>query len=206
MPPAPGAPDILRPGGSGAETGDTSLSEAVSTLRKRKWIWILAGVLGLAYGAYKAYTQPKVFVATSIIQVHNGASNAYRVEGSFDETDDSQTRMNSEALILKSETLLYTVAREMDLANNPDFLGAKGPVPHSSIDDPNVRAGVVGALQGNLQVSLIPRTEMMSISYTSPSARLSADIVNQVVNDYILRSFHTPVEQTGVVAGFLPTT
>ena len=95
--------------------------------------------------------------------------------------------MNSEALILKSETLLYTVAREMDLANNPDFLGAKGPVPHRSIDDPNVRAEVVGTLQGNLQVSLIPRTEMMSISYLSPSARLSADIVNQVVNDYILR-------------------
>ena len=203
LPPAPGAPEIHRPGSSGAEPGDTSLSEAVSTLRKRKWILILAVALGLAYGFYKAYTQPKVFVATSIIQVHNGASNAYRVEASFDETDDSQTRMNSEALILKSETLLYTVAREMDLANNPDFLGAKGPVPHSSIDDPNVRANVVGTLQGSLQVSLIPRTEMMSISYTSPSARLSADIVNQVVNDYILRTFHTPVEQTGVVANFL---
>jgi capsular exopolysaccharide synthesis family protein len=192
-----------RPGGAGAETGDTSLAEALRTLRKRIWILILAAALGLAYGFYKAYTQPKIFVATSIIQVHNGASNAYRVEASYDDTDDAQTKMNSEALILKSETLLYTVAREMDLANNPDFLGAKGPVPHRSIDDPNVRASVVGTLQGGLQVALVPRTEMMSISYTSPSARLSADIVNQVVNDYILRTFSTPVLQTGVVAGFL---
>jgi capsular exopolysaccharide synthesis family protein len=111
--------------------------------------------------------------------------------------------MNSEALILKSETLLYTVAREMDLANNPDFLGAKGPVAHRSIDEPEVRAGVVGELKGNLQIALIPRTEMMSISYLSPSARLSAEIVNQVVNDYILRTFSTPVGQTVQVSNFL---
>src|ERR1700722_10732048 len=100
LPPAIGAPDLQRPGGTGAEVGDTSLSETVSTLRKRKWIWILAIVLGLAYGFYKAYTQPKVYVASSIIQVHNGASNAYRVEAAYDFSDDSQTKMNSEALIL----------------------------------------------------------------------------------------------------------
>ena len=203
LPPAIGAPDPQRLGSMGAEAGDTSLSEAVSTLRKRKWILILAVVLGVAYGSYKAFTQPKLYLATSIIQVHNGASNAYRVEASYDFSDDSQTKMNSEALILKSETLLYTVAREMDLANNPDFLGAKGPVAHRSIDEPEVRAGVVGELKGNLQIALIPRTEMMSISYLSPSARLSAEIVNQVVNDYILRTFSTPVGQTVQVSNFL---
>jgi len=203
LPPAIGAPDPQRLGSMGAEAGDTSLSEAVSTLRKRKWIVILAVVLGVAYGSYKAFTQPKLYLATSIIQVHNGASNAYRVEASYDFSDDSQTKMNSEALILKSETLLYTVAREMDLANNPDFLGAKGPVAHRSIDEPEVSAGVVGELKSNLQIALIPRTEMMSISYLSPSARLSAEIVNQVVNDYILRTFSTPVGQTVQVSNFL---
>ncbi|MGA1981440.1 MAG: polysaccharide biosynthesis tyrosine autokinase [Acidobacteriaceae bacterium] len=203
LPPAIGASDPQRPGGMGAEASDTSLSEAVSTLRKRKWILILAMVLGVVYGAYKAATQPKLYQAASIIQVHNGASNAFRVEESYDFSDDTQTKMNSEALILQSDTLLYTVAREMDLANNPDFLGAKGPVPHASIDDSNVRANVVNMLKSNLQVSLIPRTEMMRISYISPSARLSAEIVNQVVKDYILRSFSTPVKQTGHVADFL---
>jgi capsular exopolysaccharide synthesis family protein len=203
LPPALGAPGPQRLGSTGAEAGDTSLSEAVSTLRKRRWILIVAVVLGVAYGSYKAITQPKLFLATSVIQVHNGTSNAYRVEQYLDETDDAQTKMNSEALVLKSETLLYTVAREMDLANNPDFMETKGPPHHNSIDNPSVRADAVSTLQHNLQVSLIPRTEMISISYLSPSARLSADIVNQIVNDYILRTFHTPVEQTGMVSNFL---
>jgi polysaccharide biosynthesis transport protein len=203
LPPASGASDPQRPGGISAEGSDTSLSDAVSTLLKRKWILILATALGLAYGFYKAYTQPKVYLATSIIQVHNGASNAYRLDASDDYSDDSQTKMNTEVMILKSESLLYTVASEMDLANNPDFLGAKGPVPHANLDDPNVRANVVGTLRNTLQVSLVPRTEMMSISYLSPSPRLSALIVNEVVKDYIQRSFDTPVGKTKAVSELL---
>jgi succinoglycan biosynthesis transport protein ExoP len=202
LPPANGTPDPQR-SGIGSEVGDTSLSEAVATLRKRRWILILAAVLGIAYGLYKAYTQPKVFEASSTIQVHNGASNAYKVDSAFDLGDDSQTKMNTEVLILKSQTLLGTVAREMDLANNPDFWGAQGPMPHRSLNDPAVRESVIGALRGSLSVALIPRTELMTISYTSLSAKLSADIVNQVVSDYIQRAFQAPVAQTRMVSDWL---
>ena len=186
-----------------SEGGDTSLSEAVSTLRKRLWVLILAGVLGFSYGLYQVITQPRLYLASSIIQVHNGSSNAYRVEAVYDD-GDSQTRMNSEQLILTSDTLLYTVAREMDLANNPAFLGTASPPAHRlSIDDPNVRAAVVGTLKGDLRVALIPRTEMMTVSYSSLSPKLSADIVNQVVADYVQRAYQMPVHQTDMVSKWL---
>jgi capsular exopolysaccharide synthesis family protein len=201
-PPAIGATDPQRHG-VGTEVADTSLSEAVATLRKRGWVLIVALVLGLSYGFYKAFTQPKVYEASSIIQVHNGASNAYKLEAAYDFSDDSATKMNTEVLILESETLLTTVAREMDLANNPEFIGGPAPNPRRSLDDPHVRAGVVGNLKGNLQVSLIPRTELMRISYTSSSAKLSADIVNRVVEDYIQRAFQLPVLQTKMVSQWL---
>lgn len=201
-PPA-AAPASLRPTGFKPETSETSLSEALTTLRKRKWILILAALLGGGYGAYKAYTQPRIFQATSTIQVHTGAAAEYKLNGG-DEYDDSQTRMNTEVAILKSATLLYTVAKEMNLANNPDFTGAPpGPPTHVSLDDPYVRASIVGALQGNLQVSLVPRTELMQISYTSLSPKLAADIVNKVVYDYIQRSYVTPVQSTNRVSEWL---
>jgi capsular exopolysaccharide synthesis family protein len=193
-----GAPEPQRPG-PGSDVGDTSLSEAVATLRKRRWILILAGALGLVYGFYKAYTQPKVFMASSTVQVHNGASNAYRVDTTDDYEDDSQTRMNTEVFILKSDTLLETVASEMDLVNNPDFWGTTGP-PHLSLDDPNVRANALGTLKSGLQVSLVLHTELIQISYTSPSAKLSADIVNKVVGAYIQRSLDVPASRTQKVS------
>jgi len=174
----------------------------MATLRKRRWILILATALGIGYGSYKSITQPKLYYAESVIQVHNGAANAYKLEQAYDFSDDSQTKMNTEVMILKSDSLLAEVAREMDLANNPAFTGATGPT-HLSLNDPQVHASVVGTLQGTLGVALIPRTEMMKVSYSSLSPKLSADIVNRVVKDYIQRSFHKPVEQTDNVTQWL---
>jgi succinoglycan biosynthesis transport protein ExoP len=199
-PPQTATPDLRHPG-PGPERDDTSLAEALATLRKRLWVLILAGLLGLSYGFYKAYTQPKIYEATSTIQVHNGASAEYKLNGAEDYGGDSQTKMNTEVKILTSDTLLYTVAKEMNLANNPDFFGAAGG--HLSIDDPNVRAAVVGTLQRNLRVTLVPRTELISVGYPSLSPKLAAEIVNRVVTDYIQRGFHTPAESTRRVAEWL---
>jgi succinoglycan biosynthesis transport protein ExoP len=200
-PPVGGAPDPHR-SSMGSDAGDTSLSDAVSTLRKRRWILILAAVLGAAYGSYKAFTQPKVFTATSTIQVHNGSSNAYKLDATSDFGGDSETKMNTEVFILRSDALMEMVAREMNLANNPDFWGTTGPV-HLSMDNPSVRASVIGTLQGSLQVALVPRTELINISYSSLSPKLSADIVNQVVYEYVQRSFQTPANQTAMVSNWL---
>ncbi|HEX3569445.1 MAG TPA: polysaccharide biosynthesis tyrosine autokinase [Acidobacteriaceae bacterium] len=198
----PGAPEPQRRP-VGADTGDASLAEAVATVRKRLWILILAAVLGVIYGAYKAVTQPKLFTATSTVQVHNGSANAYRLENANYYDSDSLTKMNTEVTILQSDTMLTTVARDMNLANNADFLGATGPLPPMSIDDPNVRANVIGVMRGSLQVVLVPRTQLMRISYSSLNAKLSADIVNQLVSAYIQRSFQTPEKQTKMVSDWL---
>jgi polysaccharide biosynthesis transport protein len=200
-PPATGAPEP-QPPVLGSEVGDTSLSEAVATLRKRLWVLIVAALLGASYGAYKAFTQPKVYDATSTIQVHNGASNEYRLDAASDYSDDSQTKMNTEVFILQSDTLLARVADEMDLANNPDFSGPAGP-GRRSLSDPEVRFNVVNELRGGLQVSLVPRTELIHITYSSLSAKLSAAIANQVVTDYIQLSYETPANQTRNVSQWL---
>jgi succinoglycan biosynthesis transport protein ExoP len=190
--------------GSSSNVSETSLSEALRTLRKRLWLLILAVVLGASYGSYKALTQPKLYEATSTIQVQNGSSAQYRLEQSFDYSDDSQTRMNTEVLILKSDTLLTSVATQMDLANNPDFSGPPGPT-RRSMSDPRVHAAVIGALQGGLSVTVIPHTEMMQISFSSLSPKLSADIVNRVVLEYVQRAFKAPVERTNNVSDWLST-
>ena len=113
--------------------------------------------------------------------------------------------MNTELLILKSNTLLTTVAQELDLANNPDFNGATGPMQHRSLSDPLIRENVIGTLSAGLDVALIPRTEMMKVSYTSLSAKLSADIVNQVIDAYIQQAFNVPYTRTKMVSSWLST-
>lgn len=184
---------------------DNTLSEALLTLKKRRWIVIVAMLLGLIYGVYKAKTQPKLYSAFGQIQVRSGSSNEFRLDAAQAITGgtDTASKMLTEIQILKSDSLMLTVAREMDLANNPTFLEAKGSIAHRSLDDPAVRQATVGRLQTNLHVVLVPKTEIINISYSSLDAKLAADIVNKVISSYIQRSYETRFASTQRVSQWL---
>ena len=174
---------------------ETTLSDALLTLRKRKWIVVVAALLGLAYGLYKAQTQPHLYEAYARVQVRSGSSNEFRVSPTG-AADDPLLRMQNEIVILESDTLLLTVAREMNLPNNPDFLetGVKGPA--LSLEAPSVRQETLSRLSGRLSIALVPKTEIMRISYRSLDPKFAAAIVNKIVGDYIQRSFETRYAST----------
>jgi capsular exopolysaccharide synthesis family protein len=202
QPPVTGAPETTQAGFSATVT-DTTLSEALITLRKRRWILIIAVLLGLLYGIWKAETQPRVYEAFGRIQVRSGSSNEYRVSAVPGYSNDTASKMMTEIAILQSDSLMLTVAREMDLANNPAFLNAKGSVPHASLDDAMVRQSTVHRLQSNMHIVLVPKTDIIRISYNSLNSKLAADIVNKVMSTYIQRSYETRFASTQRVSQWL---
>ncbi len=205
QPPLGGVPETSQNRFSTTVT-DTTLSEALIVLRKRRWVLIVAVLLGLAYGIFKAESQPRLYDAYGRIQVRAGSSNEYRVSAVGDYTGDTSTKLLTEIEILKSDSLMLRVCREMDLSNNADFLERKGPVPHTSLDDGETRQDTVHRLQSNLHVTLVPKTDIIRISYSSLNPKMSADIVNQVISDYIQRSYQTRFESTRRVSDFLSST
>jgi polysaccharide biosynthesis transport protein len=182
---------------------DTTLSEAIITLRKRRWVLIIAVLLGMAYGIFRAVSQPKLYEAYGRIQVRSGSSNEYRVSAITGSSSDASSKMLTEVAILQSDSLMLTVARDMDLANNAEFLTVKGPVPHVNLDDPDVRQKTVHRLQSNLHITQVPKTDIIRLSCDSMSGKLSADIVNKVIAAYIQRSYATRFESTQRVSQWL---
>ncbi len=205
QPPSVGVPDTSQNRFSTTVT-DTTLSEALIVLRKRRWVLIIAVLLGLAYGIFKAESQPKLYDSYGRIQVRSGSSNEYRVSTVGEYGGDASTRLLTELEILKSDSLMLRVCREMDLSNNADFLERKGPVPHTSLDDGETRQDTVHRLQSNLHVTLVPKTDIIRIDYSSLNPKLSADIVNRVISDYIQRSYQTRFESSQHVSDFLSGT
>jgi succinoglycan biosynthesis transport protein ExoP len=198
-------PEKNRPGFS-TTVADTTLSEAIVTLRNRRWVLIVAVLLGLAYGIYKAESQPKLFESYGRIQVRSGSSNEYKVNAAQELDSDSSTKLMTEIEILKSDSLALKVAREMDLSNNAEFLEEKGSIQHTSLDNPDVRQATIHRLLSNLQVNLVPKTEIIRISYSSLSAKLAADIVNKVIAAYIQRSYETRFASQQRVSDWLSST
>ncbi|WP_229668596.1 GumC family protein [Edaphobacter acidisoli] len=144
-----------------------------------------------------------MFASFGRIQVRSGASNEYRLSAVQGFNTDTTTKMMTEIEILKSDSLMLTVARDMDLANNPAFLEKKGPVPHVSLDDPAVRQATIHRLQSFLQVTLVPKTDIISIGYSSLDPKLSADIANKVISTYIQRSYETRFASTQRVSEWM---
>ena len=205
QPPLVGVPETNQTGFSTTVT-DTTLSEALIVLRKRRWVLIICTLLGLAYGVFTAESQPKLYDAYGRIQVRSGSSNEYRVSAVPGYGGDASSKLMTEIEILKSDSLLLKVCREMDLSNNADFLERKGPVPHTTLDDGETRQTTVHRLQSNLHVALVPKTDIIRISYSSLNPKLSADIVNTVIRDYMHRSYQVRFESSRQVSDFLSGT
>jgi len=202
-PPTGGASETTPPAFSTAVT-DSTLSETLVTLRKRKRVLLAFVLLGLIYGIYAAETQPRIYEAFGRIQVRSGSSNEYKVSAVQSLTGgDSGQRMLTEVAILQSDSLMLTVARAMDLANNPDFLGGPAPKPRASLDDPGVRQRIVHQLLVGLKISQVQKTEIIRISYQSLSPKLAADIVNKVITAYIQRSYETRFSSSQRVSNWL---
>jgi capsular exopolysaccharide synthesis family protein len=195
-----GTPDSPTTSFSTAVT-DTTLSETLITLRKRRWVLIACVLASLIYGVYSAETQPRIFEAFGRIQVRSGSSNEYRVNAVQSTVEGS--KMQTEVAILQSDTLMLTVAREMDLANNPEFLGRPAPSPRASIDNPQVRQSTLHRLQSNLRIAQVPKTDIIRIGFDSLSPKLASDIVNKVISAYVQRSFETRFDSTRRVSNWL---
>ncbi len=194
--------DTLAPGiAADGPRADTTLSDTFLVIRKRKWLILLAGLLGFAYGYYKASQQPRLFIAYGDIEIRSGTASEYRVNNAplAEDTYDIPTQTT----ILKSDNLLLTVARDLDLPNNPDFIGAIGPVPHRSLDDPSVREQMLGALQADIAIAPVPHTDIVRITCSTLNGKLSADIVNKLIREYKQYSFQSRYDASKDVSNWL---
>jgi succinoglycan biosynthesis transport protein ExoP len=185
-------PNFQAGGGWVTQEETNALSENLLTLRKRKWLVMAAVFIGGVIGVVKAVTTPKVYTAGATIQVRPGAANEYRVEGQPGVAqEDLGIRLETEVAILQSGSLLLKVAQELHLENNPFFLGPKAAGIHLDPENRGVQDNMIGFLGGGLAISRIPKTEIISIQYTSLSPKLSAEVVNTLIQDYVERSFQT---------------
>lgn len=178
-------------------TGESTQTESLAVLRKRKWVVIACILAGLLVGVYMSSTQPIRHTATGRIEVRNSSTaSEYPVGTAI--SGRSENHLETEVLIIGSDTLLLNVARDVNLADNAGFMeyDALSAARYHDLNDPAVRYAVLGRISGAVSVSLIPRSEIIRITCVASKAQLAADIVNHVINSYRQRSYESRFEST----------
>jgi succinoglycan biosynthesis transport protein ExoP len=169
---------------------------------QRSWILIaICVLLGGGIGLFAALL-PRHYTAVSRIEVRPGSSSQYRVDKSdLLNIGDDSTKLETETMILESDSLLLDTAHKLNLDTNPDFMGPLPKIPIA--DGPKAEEILLTQLHHNIHGLLLPRTEIIQVSCNSRSALLSARVVNTLVAEYIQRLFESRFTSTKHVSQWL---
>ncbi|WP_182275933.1 polysaccharide biosynthesis tyrosine autokinase [Granulicella sp. 5B5] len=124
------------------------------------------------------------------------ASSALQGSSSLDD------KLNTEVLVLTSDSLLLHVAKDLDLANKPEFF-EPARTRHQVLDAPETRDAIIAQMKKSLDIAHVPKSEIISISATTHSGSLSANLVNTLINDYISNSLEVRFGSTRRVSQWL---
>lgn len=206
-----------KPVAAGSEANDLSLAELWLVIRKRR-VFLVSMALGFAVLAAAAgLIRGKRYSATGEVQIQPGSASELKQSISLLTTGMSSLDVivESDIRILQSDKLLTEVARKLKLQDDPIFLhgaktiktsafgGASIPLLHGDLNNVYVRTAILRTLRKNLIVARVPRTEMISIQYKSPSPQLSADIVNALESEFVENNFVSHYNTTKEVSKWL---
>lgn len=162
---------------------------------QRQFLAIAVGlVVALPIGAFYALTAPKTFTASSIMTVENrkgpldGPERAVPLDMAWFETALQN---------LRSANVLGYVVKQLNLANDPEFLiSEKGPVdrllsriglrssaPESEAERVRLATGLVAV---GVKAQRIGMSYMIRIDFTGRDPDIATRIANEMVNAYIV--------------------
>jgi capsular exopolysaccharide synthesis family protein len=118
---------------------------------------------------------------------------------------DLDTKLQTQIRIVQSDAIATSVIEQLNLQNNPAFVGKQTPHSGRSFDtlDLRTRAALTNGLHRFLTVELIPKTEIIEIHFRNGDPALAADVANAVANTYIEHHFQTKYQATRQTSDWL---
>jgi capsular exopolysaccharide synthesis family protein len=178
---------------------DLSLADVLDVFVRRRILTLIVLVLFLLMGVLLSLRHRK-YEAEGVIRIRPGSASQYRASAIGGISSNDSYKIASDVAILESRTLYLQVARELNLAQDPDFSGKSAK---TSMDDPLVRETMYRRLKSAITVKQDPKDEIVTITCSTKSPALSAKIVNTLINDYVSYLFQTQFGSTQRSAGWL---
>ena len=215
---------------------DINLGEYWAIVWKRRTIVFSTLGACLVLAAVLSFTQTRRYTATAQILIEDQGSGRFNLQeylnAPTNTTDDFLgTYFNTQLRIIQSRSLAERVVRKMNLGARPEFLAEveknrtmadmaeyiltfrwlrpKGrPAEPGAGKTAGAEADALyaGRLLERLSVYPVPETRLVDVSYVSTQARLSADVVNTLVQEYIDYSIESRSEATQQTSDFLTET
>lgn len=190
---------------------DASLAELWLTLWKRRHavMFFTAGVFLLA--AIYCFWKTPVYESVARIHVDPSQQGGLGVEQLIAQqlANDYDSRLQTQVQILQSNTVSMQVIKDLDLAHKEVFAGKNLASKITETDplkmNPRDREELLRLFADAEGVSVVPKTQMIRLSFRSTDPKLAAETVNTILQAHLLNNFQRRYEGTQQVAQWLST-
>ena len=196
------------------------ITELIAVLwRQMLLIFAVCAAFVAVAGTYVTLEKPR-YTATAAIVLDSRKARPNEDIASLSMQGADQTTANSQAEVIRSETILSAVLDQLKLDTDPEFYESKSFLGQTLNSVRNAARTLVGqadensptvtprdlaleALADNLRVERVGATYVISIKYSSPSPVLAAEIANAFVDAYRAHEANAREEQSHRIAGWL---
>ncbi len=165
-------------------------------LRSRRWTILSAVLVIFTLVAIYTVREKPVYEAQSLLEIEQENPNIVTVQQIFQLSSVSEDYLNTQYKILKSDDLARQVIQTLHLDQSREFnppprawpwqasheadgAGAKRPA------DAAHEQGVLRNFEGDLEVTPILRSRLVTVSFDSHDPKLAAGVVNALVDAYV---------------------
>jgi polysaccharide biosynthesis transport protein len=190
---------------------------------KHRWLFLAAAMVALVYGYGSTYLATPIYRASATIQIDREVPKPVDLRGEDTDTDSAivgdEEFYQTEYELLKSRSLAERVVADLDLANEPTFLG-NGTVspwtklrelifgtPANRADDEQpleVRKEIaIGRVQGGSSVAPVPDSALVGLSFDDPNQTWAQKIVDAISQAFIKSNLEHRYNATAYARNFL---
>jgi capsular exopolysaccharide synthesis family protein len=170
-------------------------------LRKHLWYVLGALMFGLAISVVVTLATTKIYQADAKIAIFPEGQNALWFKDVENEpsASDNDLALQTQALILLSDTLALKVVENLHLDRDPRFVDVASASTSQSKTSISARSDstkveMLRRFRGGLKVEMVPGTRVVQVSYADPNPQLATEIVNNLVDTFIEANVRTRYE------------
>lgn len=182
----------------------------VSTVYRNRYLMIGALIACILLAVIATFLSTPIYKATAQVQID--MQEAKIIEGgdvnSPSASQDGERYLQTQVDILQSRSLARTVATQLGLFRDPNFLPSMhikpAEEPQGAFNlQQTQREQVLNALAANLQVKLPVDSSAVNVSFSSPDRALSAKIANSFADNYITSNLRRKFDTSAYAREFL---
>ena len=191
--------DVSRPRTAG-RFGPSLMEQLVNSVLDHKWVLLLIVIICMVIGLVATLFMTPLYTATASIEISRKQENVTNVEGVTPESQGVDLEFyETQYSLLGARSLAERVARARNLANNDEFFETFGVDPDALEGSGDSAAGgtmtaarrserlqiATDILLENVSISPLRGSSLVDVRFTSPQPRLSSDIANTWVEQFI---------------------